>query len=196
MTITFPDVHGCDEVYMDCLELLTGTNRKSMIDLGCNLAPHTRKLGFKEKLYVDVLYRDIQEEQPYFLQADILNMPKEIAVERDASFCLDCIEHISKSAGWDLLYWMRIFSKRQILFTPLDEWMMTTDDNKDPEAHRSLWRPEELPDYWFKIVFPVYHPTLNIGAHFFAGGISLQEQEQIATILSKKGWATNREVKP
>jgi hypothetical protein len=192
MTITFPTVHGNDEVYMDCLRLLAGNKRNDMIDLGCNLAPHTRKLLYTERLYVDILPRDLGEEQHRFRQVDILDIPHDVTSKKwDASFCLDVIEHLTKEDGWKLLKIMEDISERQILFTPMDPWMMTTEEDKNPESHRSLWRPEDIGKEWFKIVFPVYHPSLQIGAWFFANGIPVEEQENIIKSLSQKQWAYN-----
>jgi hypothetical protein len=165
MKLEFPNIHGNDTVYMDCLRAICGdTAGKSMVDLGCNLAPHTPLLGFADRMYVDILPRilDHREEQKYFVQQDILLFKR--TDDKDVSIASDVIEHFTKENGFKLIEIMERISNRQILFTPLGDYMVD-HVSTDPEGHHSGWYPEDFPGY-ASIVFPEYHPTLGVGAFF------------------------------
>lgn len=105
-------------------------------------------------------------EQQYFVEADVLGDHPVLAAQYDVSICSDGIEHVTKEQGFALVEKMKSISKKQVLFTPLDPWMMSSPEDTNPESHKSLWAPEDLPDF-AHVVLPVYHPTLNIGAFFF-----------------------------
>src|SRR5690348_1907842 len=172
MHITFDDVYGNSDIFMNCLETIIGENTNSFIDLGCCHASHTGRLKqFKERKYIDVLERqlDFPEEQQYFQKLNILELPED--KKYDTSFALDVIEHLYESDGWKLLQIMGNISNKQILFTPLDAWMMTYAEDKNPESHRSLWKPQWIekvaPEKFAFLIFPQYHNSLAIGAFFF-----------------------------
>lgn len=168
MQINIEGINGNYERFLETLNVLIGGKRNSFIDLGCCHATVTGLLtDFKERKYIDILPRvlDYPDEQKYFEEGDILKL--NIDKHYDVSFALDVPEHIYKEDGWKLYDIMSRISDRVICFTPLDEWMMTDESDKNPESHRSIWRPEDLDDTWVKIVFPVYHPALNIGAWFY-----------------------------
>jgi hypothetical protein len=168
MKLEFPNIHGNDVVYMHCLRTICGdTAGKSMIDLCCNLAPHTPLLGFTDRVYIDILPRilDHKEEQKHFLQMDVLKINERPFLSSvDVTICSDGIEHFTKDNGFLLKEKMEAVSKRQVLFTPLGEYMVD-HVSTDPEGHHSGWRPEDLSGY-ASIVFPEYHPTLGVGAFF------------------------------
>jgi len=190
MNLTFPNVHGNSEIYMDCLRAICGDHcaDESFIDLCCNLAPHTPLLGFAERCYIDVLPRilDHPEEQQFFIQKDVLAINPFLTY--DTSICSDGIEHFKKEDGYKLLGLMYEISYKQILFTPLGEYMVDPI-SKDPEGHHSGWTPEDVPGH-ATIVFPQYHPTLNVGAFFFWSSDNLQEDfERVEQILKTKSWA-------
>lgn len=194
MKIIFPEVEGTTEIYMDVLRAICGeTKGKSMLDIGCNKAPHTPLLGFKDRLYIDILPRvlDHPDEQRFFHQKDALHITaKHIVAE--TTICSDCIEHVSRENGFKLINIMERISYRQVLFTPLDPWCMSDKTpQEDPEGHHSVWSPEDFPGY-ASIVFPVYHPTLNIGAFFFYRCENLQEDFELVTMeLMKKPWSNH-----
>ena len=194
MQLIFEGVEGCDEVYLDCLKAICGdTSHLSMVDLGCNLAPHTPKLGFKKRTYVDILDRklDHESEQRFFIKEDMLEFLKNIKIFYDFSFSLDSIEHLTETNGAKLVGLMERNSHTQVLFTPLNEWMMD-EDGTDPEGHHSLWTPTMLPEY-ASIVFPNYHPTLGIGAWFGfkSPNLSTCHFDKVADELKQKKWAKN-----
>jgi hypothetical protein len=165
--LVFKHVMDGNVVYRDCLQAILGDMpRDSMIDLGCNLAPHTAVLGFKERKYVDILPRtlDHTEEQQYFEQADILDTP--LDVHYDVAFSLDCIEHLTISGGYKLMHIMNSISDKQVIFTPLtDLFGFAEPNNYDPEAHRSLWQPSMFEGY-AALTFPNFHSIWNGGAFF------------------------------
>ena len=76
MNLIFQET-GETDAYFDTLKAICGdTPDKSMIDIGAGFCPTTRKLGFKEKKYVDIVERDLGEENEFFSQLNILEMIK------------------------------------------------------------------------------------------------------------------------
>lgn len=191
MKIEFNNIHGNGVIYLDVLKSICGgTNGKSMVDLGCNLAPYTCQLEFENRTYVDILPRTLDEakEQKYFVQDDILSFLKEKNKEYDVAISSDCIEHLTDMDGTKLLILMEDKSLKQILFTPLGDHMVETD-NYNPEAHHSGWTPELVPDY-ASIIFPQYHPSLGVGAFFFFKCDNLESEfERVVNELKQKEWA-------
>ncbi len=90
---------------------------------------------------------------------------------------------------------MKTISDKQILFTPLDDIFGFDWETDNPEAHRSLWKPEMIegffPDEFIFIIFPRYHSIWNGGAFFFyscSENIDL-EFGRIKNELNKFSWA-------
>lgn len=168
--IAYYDYEGNIDIYLNVLNAIIGKERESFIDMGCCTAPNTPLLRFKERWYVDIIDRklDHPEEQKYFMTKDILDFDSVTFVHKlSVAFCLDCLEHLTVSDGYKLLSIMEKISYKQILFTPLtDLFGMVKEDDKNPEAHRSLWKPEMIPGYAC-LLFPNYHKTWNGGAFFF-----------------------------
>lgn len=188
MTITFEKVTGNEETYMDCLNAILGdTKRNSMVDLGCNLAPHTPKFGFKERTYIDILPRelDYKEEQQFFIQKDILTIEKG-SYNVDVAFANDIIEHLKIPDGYKLLSILESISTKQILFTPLGEMWVGTSGH--PEEHASGWTPEMVPGY-ASIVFEHYHKAWGFGAFFFWRCENIEEDfNRVVNELKTKRW--------
>lgn len=193
MTITFPEINGCDEVYLDTLNALIGDKRDSFLDIGCNKAPFTPRLGFKERKYIDILPRELdhKDEQQYFEQADAIDYLENLKRTYSVTFSLDQIEHVTKEYGHWQIAEMESYSHKQIFFTPTEGWMLTSDDDDNPESHRSVWTPEDIKRIEsVQIIFPKYHPTLKIGAWFFMFCNSKlnREFERITNELKTKQW--------
>lgn len=190
MQLIIPGVHGNGTIYLDILKAICGdTKGKSMVDLMCHHAPYTPLLGFKDRLYVDVLDRglDHPEEQKYFVCSDVFVYTFENShMHYDVAICSDGIEHLKKQAGRDFIWTMRLQSGKAILFTPLGEYAVTNEDN--PDSHRSGWLPEDLPEF-ATVVLPDFHPTLNVGA-FFAWHTKdiKQDFERVKNELKYKSW--------
>lgn len=165
MRMTF-DCSGSPEIHLAVLKAICGdTKGKSMIDLGCGFAPQTRQLGFKFRLYVDIVTRDLKEENENFKNVDILN--NDLDSFWDVSFSLDNIEHFKKMDGYFLLREMKIFSIKQIIFTPIGDYLIEKYATENPDSHKSGWMPEEFEEMeWATIVFNNFHQTLGIGAFF------------------------------
>lgn len=168
MRLTFPNIEGNIDIYMQVLRAICGdTAGKSMIDLMCCTAPNTPKLGFSERWYVDIMDRilDHPDEQKFFHKHNALSVHRFMAYEVDVAICSDGIEHLTVEDGHKLLEVMNLIGHKQIIFTPLGElWLEKTPSN-DPEAHRSAWYPEMIPG-WASIVFPDYHKKWGVGAFF------------------------------
>lgn len=170
------DVDGSGEAWLAVVRsILQNSSQQSMIDLCCCEATMTKQLHFKKRVYVDVIERQIGAHQECFVQADVLGDHPVLQDHYDVSICSDGIEHITKAQGFQLVERMKAISNKQILFTPIDAWMMTEETDTNPESHKSLWGPSDLPDF-AHIVFPHYHPTLNIGAFFFWSGPDLDAE--------------------
>jgi len=185
MQIVLPGINGSGELWLDIMKIICGdTSHKSMIDLGCHKAPYTPLLGFKERVYVDIQGRllDDPNEQKYFIQDDVLGFLYYIKKRYDVAIASDFIEHVSVEKGYEFLAIARLQSKKQIIFTPLGEYMISDDDH--PDSHRSGWTPEMLPIY-LSIVLPDFHPILGIGA-FFAVNCSDEEKQRIINEIKNK----------
>lgn len=177
------DKDGDGEIHLSVLKAIcdTGSNG-SMIDIGCGFAPQTRQLGFKEKRYVDIVIRDLESENEFFERTDILYLVSTQAhVKYDVSICLDCIEHFNVKDGLKVIRWMEENSTTQIFFTPLGDYMIEPIATNNPDSHKSGWLPEDFEKLGYAtIVFPNYHPKLNIGAFFAFKSEKLKDKfEQI-----------------
>jgi hypothetical protein len=167
MRLDFPGIEGNIDIYMKVLRAICGdTVGKSMIDIGACFAPNTPKLGFSDRTYIDIIDRklDHPEEQQYFHQADILNIPTKLIRRYSVALCLDCIEHLTVPDGYKLLKIMEHLAGKYIIFTPTTDLFGLYNDDT-PEAHRSVWSPEMLKDHAC-IVFPDYHKEWGGGAMF------------------------------
>lgn len=191
MRIDFPGVEGTIEVYMDVMRAICRpTLRRSMADLMSCTAPNTPRLGFSIRRYFDVIDRKLDHpgEQPFFTKVNVLELPTSLSF--DVAMCLDGIEHLTYDDGRKLIDIMERIADKQILFTPLtDLFGMAKDENLDPEAHRSLWKPEDFPEY-ASIVFPDYHKIWHGGAFFvFRTPSTKYDFDRVVKELKTKPWA-------
>lgn len=187
MQIALPGIKGSGELWLEIMKIICGdTSDKSMVDLGCHRAPYTPLLGFKDKVYVDILDRplDHKEEQQFFVLSDATEFLISQKNNFDVIICSDMIEHLTIGDGCGLVEWMQIYSDKQIIFTPLGEYMVDIAESNNPDIHRSGWTPEVLPAY-LSIIFPDFHPTLGIGA-FFAVNCSDEEKQRISNEIKSK----------
>jgi len=192
MTLKY-NCEGNGEVHLDVLKAICGdTVGKSMIDICCGFAPQTRQLGFSNELYIDKVVRDLGDKK--MKQGDILIKDSRIfeGDKYDVLFILDAIEHFVKKDGYDVLKQIQKISSKQIVFTPLGDYIIEAVPTDNPDSHKSGWLPQEFEDMgWGTIVFPNFHPTLNIGAFFAFKCDNLeQEFERVKNELNNKSWAT------
>lgn len=162
-----PD-NGNDHKFLEILKAIIGpgSEEQTLIDLCSYVARTAQQLPFRERTFVDVNDHSAHIHAGKFVQADVCGGNHEVFNQQyDVATCLDGIEHVQKPDGWIMLNRMEAMSKKQILFTPLDAWMLDPTST-DPEAHKCVWSPEELTG-WASVVLPKYHPTLGIGAFFF-----------------------------
>jgi hypothetical protein len=175
--------HGSYEIFTDILTTIMGNSLgTSLLDLCCNEATVTGKLPFNKKIFVDIEPRTLlYNQQKNFVETDALSDHTIFNDNYEVVTCLDGIEHVTREQGWKLIERMKKLGNKSIIFTPLDAWMMEVEGSErylnDPKCHKSLWNPNDLPD-WAHIVMPKYHPTLNIGA-FFSWYCSDLEQDFI-----------------
>lgn len=187
MKIELNDIVGSGELWLDIVKIICGdTSEQSMLDLMCHHAPYTSQLGFKNRIYVDINNRplDDKNEQQYFIQSDVIEyLLNNLHNHFDVSICSDGIEHLTIDDGYKLLDLMNEISDKQIIFTPIGEYMVTENDN-NPDSHRSGWVSEMLPDY-LSISIPNFHPLLNSGA-WFAVNCSNEEKTRIYNQIKTK----------
>ena len=159
---------GSGELWLKIMKAICGdTKDKSMVDLGSHLAPYTPMLGFKENTYVDILERplDYKDQQQFFVKSDMISFLEKCS-HFDVAISSDSIEHLHKENGVTLVKLMELKSDKQIIFTPLGEYMVNEDvNNIDPDSHRSGWMPEDF-EGWASVIMPNFHPRLNKGAFF------------------------------
>lgn len=189
MRIVFDEIEGNGDIHLDVIKVICGTTEnKSMIDLCCGFAPQTRQLGFKNKLYVDVVYRDLMEESDDFRVMDVLAFMKgggDHGKYFDVSIMLDGIEHFRKDDANYILDWMYENSDKQIIFTPLGDYVIETVPTNHPDSHKSGWMPEDFEAMgWNTIVFPKFHALLGIGAFFAFNCPGSNEPERIKLQLT------------
>jgi hypothetical protein len=158
--------HGDFDKFKRILDILIGQDcrRNSFIDLCCDVAPVTKLMKFKRKVFVDSMPQHFSEGE--FVYASVLSPHPIFNGRFDVSFCLDGIEHLLKNEGYRLLTRMKQISSRQILFTPLGDHLVNVAD-EHPHSHKSGWLPEDVSDSWASIVCPVWHPSMNLGALFY-----------------------------
>lgn len=157
---------------------------QSMVDLGAYKAPYTPLLGFQKRTYVDIQDRplDFPEEQKFFVKEDMVKYLETYEHHFTVAISSDSIEHLTYERGLDFLDAMRRCSDKQIVFTPLGPFDTNSDEH--PDSHASWWTPDMLPEY-LCIVFPNWHPELNLGA-FFAIGCSDEEKQRIHNEIKQK----------
>jgi hypothetical protein len=169
MKLEFPGIVGSGELYLRVMKAICGdTSDKSMVDLMCYHAPYTPLLGFKERTYVDIQDRglDHKEEQPYFIKSDVFEYFAKCDKYFDVSIATDSIEHLSFDNGQYFIDLMQEYSDKQIIFTPLGEWMVEKN-SIHPDTHKSGWHNSYFENQgWVTIVFPHFHEQLNVGAFF------------------------------
>lgn len=166
MQITLNDT-GSGELYLKIMKAICGDiSDKSMADLMCHHSPYNSRLGFKERVYVDILDRglDDESEQRCFVKSDVFSF-LETLNHVDCIICSDGIEHLDKDKGFELVMLIRDKSSKSIFFTPLGEYMVGVGDMSHPDTHNSGYTPNDFEGY-ASIVLPNFHPLLNCGAFF------------------------------
>jgi len=184
-SITLEWISGSGELWLEIMKIICmDTKGKSMIDLGAYKAPYTPQLGFLKRTYVDIQERqlDFPEEQQYLVKSDMVKYLESYEHHFQVAISSDSLEHLTHERGLALLDAMEICSDKQIIFTPLGPFG-TTDDGR-PDSHASSWTPDMLPEY-LCIVFPNWHPELNLGA-FFAVRCSDEEKQRIHNEIKNK----------
>lgn len=165
---SIPNKEGNEQIYISILQLLCGdTSNSSMVDLMCHKAPYTPKLGFKERVYVDIQNRalDYPEEQQYFVNKDVFEFLSGPCKLFDVAICSDGLEHLTEERGRSFLTLMKMRSRKQIIFTPLGSYAVADPPTENPDEHKSGWTPDMLA--WpLAIVLPDFHPQLKCGAWF------------------------------
>ncbi len=168
--------HGSADLQAEVLSaiVIDHGKRGSLLDLCCGEMTVARRLmcSFHTGLCVDVQDCAIRPPDWPFLQADAIKLLKIMQNTVDVAFCGDGLEHFTKTQGAELLKLMLRRARLSIIFTPLGDYLVEPK-SKNPDAHKSGWTPDDLPG-WETLVFPHWHPTLNLGA-FFAWKQTSQE---------------------
>lgn len=186
--------YGTDDKYDKILKAIVGddTSNLTMIDLCCCYAPFTRRLDFFSKVFVDIIDRGITPDLGEFYLADVLGNHEAVSKKKyDMCFAMDAIEHFSKENGYKLLERMNDLStKKTVLFTPLGD-LMVSDDNDDPDTHKSGWLPEDVAGY-ATVVCPEWHKeAYGKGAFFFWKTDNIdQDFKRVKDILEHDGVAS------
>lgn len=185
MQIVLEGLIGSGELWLDIMKIICGnTSSQSMVDLGCHKSPYTPLLGFKERTYIDIQNRplDNPEEQKYFVQSDMISFLKSCDKKFDTAISSDSIEHLRFEEVIDFLLLIKEKSEKQIIFTPLGP--LCHSDDPHPDSHKSWWWSGDFPDY-DTIILPNFHPELQCGA-FFAYNCSDKEKQRINNEITIK----------
>lgn len=187
--------NGSSELQIEIIKAICGdTENQTMVDLACGSAPQTSQIKFKERTFVDIVKRPLPEVKEELINMDVIKYLKKTIEEKkefDVSISTDTIEHFRDTDALQFLSLTSQIAKKQIWFTPLGEYCMTTDPNdNDPDTHKSEWTPEKLngimKDKWAYLVFSNWHPTLGengLGAFFFWTCDNIKEEYQ--TVVNK-----------
>lgn len=170
--------NGSGELQIEIMNVICGdTESQIMVDLCAGSAPQTGQMKFKEKIHVDCIDREIAGDGKLIVSdvIEYLNSAKKAKTKFDVSISTDTVEHFREKDALNFLDLTSKIAAKQIWFTPLGEYCMTTDPNdNNPDSHKSAWTPEKLeelmPGKWAFLVFPKWHPTLSfngLGAFFF-----------------------------
>jgi len=190
MTLNFPEIKDGLIPCMDTMKAICGDTRElSLIDLMCGFAPHTPKLGFKDRTYTDLIDRslDIKSEQPFFTQQDVLQTPTNKYY--DVAICSDGIEHLFERDGYKLLLIMNHISDKHYIFTPTTGFGFANEGDLNPQQHRSTWTPDMLPGYAF-VIFPKMHKQWKSGGFFAWTCRDIEKDfERVKDIIMQKDWA-------
>ncbi len=160
--------NGSPGMYEAILHAILGdnTNNLTFIDLCCANCNYSQHLELKEKTYVDIADCWYKPDPVRFVQTSVLSDHVIFSKHYDISFCSDGIEHLRKKEGLQLVERMKSLSDKQILFTPLGDYLVE-DNNENPECHKSGWLPDDFPGF-ASIVIPNFHATMDVvlGAFF------------------------------
>ena len=181
MTKVFEGVEGNADIHLRVMKaILEETGGMHIVDLMCCEAPQTAILGVGNHTYVDIVPREIkgfEPEKDKFYKEDAVEFMRKTDKRYHAAICLDGIEHLPKAKGLELLSLMEVKSDKQIIFTPIGNYLVEEVETDNPDTHKSGWTPKEFEDYgWATLVFPSYHPTLNAGAFFAFNGRNLASE--------------------
>lgn len=188
MQIVF-NTEGSPEIHLDVLKAICGNDRKSMIDLCCCEGNSTRYLEFNSELFVDIQCWPVWEGDARFIQADVRDLYP--SVYFSTSFLLDAVEHFNLYDAIKLLGKMEDLSKKQIVFTPLGDYLIEKEPTTNPDSHKTGWQPKQFEEMgWATIVFPKYHRLLGIGAFYAFKQVGMTDDfERIKNELTNKSWA-------
>lgn len=185
MILTF-EQNGSGQLQIEVMKAICGDlENQTMIDLCCGSAPQTGIMNFKQKTFVDCVSRNLVGGGE-MITADVIQYLKanqKLETKYDVSISTDTVEHFREKEALEFLKLTSNVAKKQVWFTPLGEYCMTTDPNdNNPDSHKSAWTPEKLeeimPGKWAFIVFPNWHPSLSdngLGAFFFWTCENLEE---------------------
>lgn len=174
MQLIYDNIEGSGELYLAIMKAICGdVSDKNVCDLMCHHSPYIPQLGFKERTYVDVQDRplDNKEERQFFIQSDVVDFLRK-GNFYDFIICSDGIEHLPLLKARVMISLMERYAEKQIIFTPLGSYMVTKDEH--PDSHQSGWQPEYF-DGWASIVLKNFHPSLGMGAFFVWSCSNIQQ---------------------
>lgn len=194
MEAIYTKVEGSSGVMLDVINaILEEPGGMIVADLMACEGSVTSQLKVGTKVYVDVVKREIKnfdKDKDKFVLMDALEFLRYTGKVYSAMICLDGIEHLEKEKGLAMLELMKEKSGRQIIFTPLGDYLVEEIKTDNPDSHKSGWIPLEFQRMgWATITFPQFHPTLNSGA-FFAFNCDDLENEfaRVVNKLNQNGW--------
>lgn len=180
MKKVFNDIVGTSQIHLDVMKaILEEPGGMIICDLMACEGSQTSLLNVGGKVYVDVVERSIknfEKEKDTFVKMDAIEYLKTTDKYFSACICSDGIEHVEKERGIELLKWMEKRSVKQIIFTPLGDYLIETTKTNNPDSHKSGWTSEEFEELGYAtLVFPNFHPTLKTGGLFAFKSKGLKE---------------------
>ena len=142
-------------------KLLSNIKINTFLDIGAGAGkygkmiskyhPQAKKIG----LEIDATY--IQEFNLHEIYDEILNFPAIDLIEKsiNSSYDLviigDCIEHMKKSEGIDLLNFL-VYRSKYILIHYPNEYIQGAEDDHIHEAHISIWHESDFQAFNYKLI--------------------------------------------
>lgn len=189
----FPELEGTSQLHLDVLNaILEQPGGMTIVDLMACEGSQTSLIECGRHIYVDLVKREIKnfhKEKDVFVQQDAIEFLKEMEFRASAITCLDGIEHLQKEDGLKLIALMEKKSDRQIIFTPLGDWLIEEVKTENPDSHKSGWQPEEFEALGYAcLVFPNFHSTMGVGGLFaFKCGGLKEEFERVCAWCADLG---------
>ena len=142
-------------------KLLSNIKINSFLDIGAGAGKYGKMVSKyhpgAKKIGLEIDNKYIEEFKLDEIYSEISNFPEIDLIEKhlDTSYDLviigDCIEHMKKSDGIDLLNFL-VYRSKYILIHYPNEYIQGSVDNHIHEAHISIWHESDFQGFSYKFI--------------------------------------------